>query len=80
MRTEWERTAISRNARPLTCSLRMASATDRASVRESGAIITLTLHGIEPRVATSSGSGMKSGSRRMKSVAQSRMPWYERLL
>ena len=34
----------------------------------------------EPRVATRSGSAAKSGSRRMKSVAQSRISWYERRL
>src|SRR5438094_246072 len=85
MRTECERTAMSRNARPLRCSLRMVSATERASVRESGAMTTVTAApphdwGALPRVATRSGSPEKSGSRRMKSVAQSRMPWYERRL
>ena len=59
---------------------RIDSATDRASVRESGAISTVTDLPPEPRVATSSGSASKSGSRRMKSVAQSRISWYDRRL
>ena len=75
MRTECDSTAMSRKARPSTCSRRMVSATERASVRESGAIRMLTGAPLPaPRVATSSGSAAKSESRRMKSVAQSRMP------
>src|SRR5438477_606019 len=49
----------------------MVSATDRASVRESGAMTTVTGHSPAPRVATRSGSSAKSGSRRMNAVAQS---------
>src|SRR6266487_3867492 len=78
MRTECERIAISESFRPDRCRRRIDSATDRASVRESGAISTVTDLPPEPRVATSSGSASKSGSRRMKSVAQSRISWYDR--
>jgi hypothetical protein len=51
----------------------MVSATDLASVRESGAMTTVTGRSPAPRVATRSGSSAKSGSRRMKAVAQSRI-------
>ena len=71
---------MSESRRPDRCRRRIVSATLRASDRESGAITIVTGAPPLPRVATRSGSLEKSLSRRMKSVAQSRISWNERRL
>src|SRR2546425_649727 len=68
MRIEWARMAMSEKRRPPRYSRRMVSATDRASVRASGAMTKVTGHSPGPLVATRSGSPAKSGSRRMNAV------------